>query len=177
VTDAARPPRGEPRSSRAPRAPRALALAGIAASALALLGAYASAFLPQGPPSWAPWLCMAGASTMQVAFMALGATRPGGLGRLRIPLALVLLLLLGGFSAVLALPATDPSDPTLWLGLPPRAALVFYGVGLLPFLVLPAAYAWTFEDQALAPGEVERLRLEAARAREGHALPDGPAAP
>jgi hypothetical protein len=153
------------------------ALAAVAASAVAVFLAYLSAFLPGGTPGWAPWLFMGGASLMLVAMMALGAARNGSIGRLRIPLGLTLLLLVGGFGAALALPAPDPADPTLWLGLPPRAAVVLYGVGLLPFLVLPVAYAWTFEAQGLAPGEVERIRDEALALRRGSGdrqPPDGP---
>ncbi len=146
----------------------------VAGSAVAVFLAYLSAFLPGGAPPWAPWLFMAGASTMLVAMMALGAARNGSLGRLGAPLLVTLLILLGGFGAALALPAPDPADPTLWLGLPPRAALVLYGVGILPFLVLPVAYAWTFEAQALAPGEVERIREAALALRRGTAAGDAP---
>jgi hypothetical protein len=153
------------------------ALAAVAASAVAVFLAYLSAFLPGGAPGWAPWLFMSGSSLMLVAMMALGAARNGSIGRLRIPLALTLLLLIGGFGAALALPTPDPADPTLWLGLPPRAAIVLYGVGILPFLFLPLAYAWTFDAQALAPGELERIRDEALALRRGSGdrQPDGAA--
>jgi hypothetical protein len=72
-----------------------------------------------------------------------------------------------GFGAALALPATEGPLSTLWLGLPARAAIVIYGVGLLPIVVLPVAYALTFETQTLSAEDVERVR---ALARENRAV-------
>ncbi len=145
----------------------------IVLSSVAIGAGYGAAFLPGGAPVWAPWLFMAGSSVIMVATMALGAAREGRIGRLWIPFALVLLLLFGGFGAVLLLPPADPADPTLWLGLPPRAAIILYGIGLLPFLLVPVAYAWTFEELTLGEGDLERIREEALRARR--AMPPGAA--
>ncbi|HEX9084509.1 MAG TPA: hypothetical protein VF836_07205, partial [Gemmatimonadaceae bacterium] len=61
---------------------------------------------------------------------------------------------------------TEGPLSTLWLGLPVRAAIVIYGVGLLPIIVLPIAYALTFETQTLSAEDVERVR---ALARENRA--------
>ena len=63
-----------------------------------------------------------------------------------------------GFCAALALPATESPLSKLWLGLPARAAIVIYGIGLLPIIVLPVAYALTFETQTLNAEDVERVR-------------------
>ena len=80
-----------------------------------------------------------------------------------------------GFCAALALPATEGPLSRLWLGLPARAAMVIYGIGLLPIVVLPIAYALTFETQTLSAEDVERVRalaranksaIENARDRE-----------
>ena len=49
----------------------------------------------------------------------------------------------------------------LWLGLPPRAAVVLYVIGFLPVLVLPLAYALTFD--ALTLSEADLARARAAR--------------
>ena len=99
--------------------------------------------------------------------MILGATRGRrGIGPLKIPFAFVVVVLVIGFGAALALPATEGPLSTLWLGLPARAAIVIYGVGLLPIVVLPIAYALTFETQTLSAEDVERVR---ALARENHA--------
>jgi len=141
------------------------ALLAIVGSALLIGVAYASAFLPRGTPGWAPWLFVAGMSVMMVSTMALGAARDGRIGRLWIPFAGVLVILLGGFGLVLALPPADPTDPALWFGLPPRAAIVLYGIGFLPFLLVPVGYAVTFHQQTLGPGDLERIRDEALAAR------------
>jgi hypothetical protein len=91
--------------------------------------------------------------------MILGATRGGrGVGALKIPFAFVILMLVIGFGAALALPATEGPLSRLWLGLPARAAIVIYGVGLLPIFVLPIAYAVTFETQTLTAEDVESVR-------------------
>ena len=99
--------------------------------------------------------------------MILGAARGRrGIGPLKIPFAFVVAMLVIGFGAALALPATEGPLSTLWLGLPARAAIVIYGVGLLPIVVLPIAYALTFETQTLSAEDVERVR---ALARENQA--------
>ena len=126
---------------------------------------YASAFRKAGPPTWAPWLVAIAVPISIVAIMILGAARGGGgIGRLKIPFALVAMILIVGFVAALALPATESAVSRLWLGLPARAAIVIYGIGLLPILVLPVAYALTFETQTLNAEDVERVR-ELGRAR------------
>jgi hypothetical protein len=144
---------------------RKWSLGAVALSALAIGIAYASAYLPGGTPAWGPWLFMAGTSLIMVSTMALGASRNGSIGVLWIPFALVLVILLAGFGTVLILPTADPDDPTLWLGLPPRAAVILYGIGFLPFLLVPVAYAWTFDHLTLKPGDLERIRDRALEAR------------
>lgn len=138
---------------------RRAAILAIGASAAAIAAAYASIPLTGGTPRWAPWLFVAGTDTIVVAFMALGAARPGrGVGRLALPFALTALVIAGGFGALLLLPPADPADPTLWLGLPPRAAIVLYVVGFLPVLVLPLSYALTFEELTLSDADLARVR-------------------
>jgi len=127
--------------------------------------AYASAFLPGDPPGWASWALLTGMSGSLVGFMWLGAARKGGIGGLVWPFAFVFLVLMGGFGAALLLPPVDPLDPVLWLGLPWSAAIVLLGVGFLPLLVLPLAYALTFPGSGLSPDEVERIRERAAAVR------------
>jgi hypothetical protein len=134
------------------------AVAVLFGSTLAIAAAYGSAFLPGGAPAWAAWVLAIGMSACMVGMMVLGAARDGKLGRLKIPFALVFLILVVGFGIALALPGTDPVDPELWLGLPPRAAVVLFGIGFLPLLVAPVAYALTFEEQTLRPGDLERVR-------------------
>lgn len=139
------------------------ALAAIVLSTLAIGVAYASAYASGGPPAWAGWLFAAGVTGALVATLALGAMRRDrGLGRLIVPFAIMTAMIGAGFVAVFALPDLGGSEPLL-LGLPRRAAIVLYGIGLLPTLVLPVAYALTFADQTLRPEDLE-LVLETARA-------------
>lgn len=130
-------------------------------SVLGVGAAYASAFLPGGAPAWAAWVMAAGTAGSLVAAMALGAERDGRLGRLKAPFAFVLVVLVGGFWTVLALPPVEPGDPELWAGLPPRAAVVLYGIGLLPLLVVPVAYALTFDELTLSEEDWARVRRAA----------------
>ena len=143
------------------------AVAAIALAAGAIAAAYASVPLTGGTPGWAPWLFVAGIDLLLVALMVLGVARRGrGVGRLAIPFALTGVILAAGFGALLLLPLADPADPTLWLGLPPRAAVVVYVIGFLPVLVLPLAYALTFDELTLSEADLARARAARAEGPE-----------
>jgi hypothetical protein len=146
---------------------RRTALAALFIGIAAIAAGYAAAFTPGGTPVWAPWLLAIGIPVALGAIMILGAARGRrGIGPLKIPFAFVVVMLVIGFGAALALPATEGPLSKLWLGLPARAAIVIYGVGLLPIVVLPIAYALTFETQTLSAEDVEKVR---ALARENQA--------
>lgn len=148
-----------------PRAKR-VALAALVLSTCAIGAAYASAFASGGAPRWAGWLFAGGTTGALVATLALGAARRDrGLGRLAVPFVLVTVLLGGGFAAVFLLPGELGGAEPLVLGLPRRAAVVLYVIGLLPTLVLPVAYALTFADQTLRPEDLERVLAAAREAR------------
>ena len=51
-----------------------------------------------------------------------------------------------------------------------RAAIVIYGIGLLPIIVLPVAYALTFEAMTLSAEDLERVRAM-ARDNRAHTQP------
>ena len=143
---------------------RRLTRIALVVSIFGIAVAYAAAFFPGGAPPWAPWLLALGIPLAIGAIMILGATRGRrGIGPLRMPFAFVVLTLAVGFCAALALPASETPGSDLWLGLPARAAIVIYGVGLLPTIILPIAYALTFESQTLTAEDIERVR---ALARE-----------
>ena len=89
---------------------------------------------------------------------ALAARGDRGVGPLKIPFAFVVAILAVGFCLALILPATESPTSELWLGLPARAAIIIYGIGLLPTIVLPVAYALTFESQTLSADDIERVR-------------------
>jgi hypothetical protein len=151
---------------------RRIALLALFVAIVAIATGYAAAFTKAGTPAWAPWLLALGIPVALGAIMILGAVRgAGGIGRLKIPFAFVILILAMGFAAALALPATESPLSRLWVGLPARAAIVIYGVGLLPIIVLPIAYAMTFETLTLSAEDVERVR-ESARHRSSVDSPD-----
>lgn len=139
-----------------------LGLWAFALAVLAIAAAYGSAFLPGAPPEWAAWLLAGGTCVAMVAMMVVGASRHGRIGRrLATAFGLVLLIIGGGFALLLALPPADAADPRLVLGLPPRAAVLIYGIGLLPFFIVPLAYAWTFDEMTLGEADLERVRRAA----------------
>jgi hypothetical protein len=150
---------------------RRAALVALLTGIVAIALGYAGAFFPGGTPAWAPWLLALGIPATLGAIMILGAARGReGIGPLKYPFAFVVAVLAIGFCAALALPATEGPLSRLWLGLPVRAAIVIYGIGLLPIVVLPIAYALTFETQTLNADDLERVR---ELARENKARAEG----
>jgi hypothetical protein len=89
----------------------------------------------------------------------------------RAPLALVLGALAGVWAlisacfalALLLPPETGGGAESLWLGLPRRAAIVLFGVGIVPLFVLPFVYAATFDALTLPEEELARIRAAAKR--------------
>jgi hypothetical protein len=137
------------------RAARLALVAGICAIA----GGYAAAFTPGGAPPWSPWLLATGMPVAICAIMILGAARgSAGIGSLKLPFFFVFIVLTSGFCLALGLPPTESAQATLYLGLPLRAAIVIYGIGLLPIVILPVAYALTFDTQTLSEADIERVR-------------------
>jgi hypothetical protein len=135
-----------------------VALIAIVAGTLAIAAGYAGAFLPGAPPTWTAWLLALGIPASIGGVILLGAARgAAGVGRLWIPIAFVVATLALGFGLALALPANESAGSELWLGLPARAAIVIYGIGLMPAIVLPIAYALTFETQTLDEEDVKRV--------------------
>src|SRR6202165_5331442 len=150
---------------------RRTALVALLAGILMIAIGYGAAFFSGGTPIWAPWLLALGIPTALGAIMILGAARGRtGIGPLKYPFAFVVAVLAIGFCAALALPATESPLSRLWLGLPARAAIVIYGIGLLPIVVLPVAYALTFETQTLSAEDVERVRAMGKENRERASL-------
>lgn len=129
----------------------------------AVLAAYGAAWLPGGAPTWASWLMVVGMALLLPGTLLLGALRPGrNVARLGVVAAGLGVLLLVAFGAALLLPPSGADEPLL-LGLPRRAAIVVYGVGLLPILLLPWAFARDFRDFGLDAERLDALRRECAR--------------
>lgn len=146
-------------------APFPLPLAGFALAIGLVATSYLAAFLPGGAPAWAPWLLAVGTALALAAVTLLGAERPGRRSRLvRLACLATFLLVAGGFGLALLLPAETTADP-LWLGLPRRAAILLYGIGLLPVLVLPVTYAVTFDRATLDDDRLGTLRARVAALR------------
>jgi hypothetical protein len=136
---------------------------GAALGAVAILAAYGAAFVPP-LAGLAPWLMAGGISVLLPAVLGLGLKGPRWM-RVMI-VATFGAVLVGGLVGALLLGPEPPGAP-LVLGLPRRAALLLYGVGLLPGPVLSLLYAASFDRSVLSP---ERL----ARLREGFGGPDQP---
>ena len=141
------------------------ALAVLFLSMAAIATAFATAIAAGRVPVWTAWVMAVATSCSMIAIIVLGAARTGrpfgGLRRVLAPFAVVLLILLAAFAAALLLPSA--AEPLL-LGLPRRAAIVLYGIGVLPALILPIAYALTFDELTLSEEDVERVREVADRA-------------
>lgn len=134
--------------------------------------AYALAFAGAGSAS--AWCMAVALAVLLPATMALGTTARGRPGTVvRVALWGTGVVFVAAFSLALGLPATEGAGSPLTLGFPLRAAIVLYGAGALPMLVLPLVYAWTFEDEAF---DTRRLREAgvAASAKENGATDGEP---
>jgi hypothetical protein len=151
---------------------RKLALATIVVSAACIAIAYATAFGPPAVSRAGPWLMAMALPVLMVSIMTLGAVRPGArLGKLAVPFLVVLVLVLGGFLLALSMPP-DVAGDSLWLGLPKRAAVIVYGVGIVPLFILPLAYALTFDATTLTQADIDRVRATRLPGALPGALPD-----
>ncbi len=131
--------------------------------------AYATAWWAAGTPTWGVWLMIAGTALLMSGMLGLSAQRSGVPTRRATVVALLLfLLLLLGFGVPMVL-APETSDGPLLLGLPLRAAIEIYGVGLLPALALPLVFAFEFRDQGLDQASLDQLgeECEQLRSRSG----------
>ena len=149
------------------------ALLALALSTVAIATAYASAFRVGGAPTWAPWTLALGMATCLTSITLLGVISSARTNRRGASLSVVIaalvavwLLMAVCFGLALLLPPETGTEPRLWLGLPRRAAILLYGIGLLPLLVLPFAYAFTFDALTLPPEELQRIRAAVQRARD-----------
>ncbi len=138
-------------------------LAAILLGAMLVLAGYGFAFFQNASPV-APWLLACGIAMLLASLVWLGiATESlaGRRGRRAIVLALFLVLM-GGLGGAL-LPSG--AQEGLILGLPRRAALLLYGVGLAPGLLFGVAFAAGFDRLVLDRARLETLRKEIAQGR------------
>lgn len=110
-----------------------------------------------------PWIAGLGGATIPVALIALGASRDGRLGALRLPLILLWLVLAGGLVALLAMPDGGPD-----LGpLPAGTLILLFVLVPVPLAIVGVVYAGTFDRWFLREEDLERIRRIADRKREG----------
>jgi hypothetical protein len=94
-----------------------------------------------------------------MSLMALGAARRGTL-----PASLVwtfvgmFVLCAGAFCYALAMPAGEGAGGALLVGLPIRTAVLLYSVGVAPIVILPFAYALTFDRSTLSEHDLATVR-------------------
>lgn len=121
----------------------------VAAGAAYILGATSA----NGPVAIGS-MVVAIAGTVAGALL-MGAERDVRARRARaLSAALVAGVILIAFGFAFLAPAMAGPTGVLWLGLPPAAGLVVYGVGVLPLLALPLVYAAGFTNPApSAPAE------------------------
>jgi len=120
---------------------------------------YAAVFVTGVGTGWAPWTLAIGANGVIMSLMAIGAVRHDTLPRSLVWIFVgVFALCAGAFLAALALPAAEGASGALLFGLPLRTAIVLYGVGVVPILILPLAYALTFESSTLSEDDLDRVR-------------------
>jgi hypothetical protein len=139
---------------------RRVALGGVLASVVTIGVAYAAAFFPGGAPAWAAWALAGGTALLMASSTALGAVRGDRLGWVWLPVTVILVVVGGGFWWTLGMRGGETSASPLWLGLPRRAAVILFGVGLIPLFVVPVTYALTFDEMALPEEELVRIRSE-----------------
>jgi hypothetical protein len=154
---------------------KAVALVAVFLGAVAIGAVYVVTLFVGEAPAWGGAVFAVAIATVLVAFMLLGVARAGtAIGRLWLAFAYVFLVLAGGFLFALTLPA-DAAGARLILGLPPRAAIIMYGIGLFPAFVIPLAYALTFDRLTLSEADLQRVRAmrDAGRTPSLHAVPAG----
>jgi hypothetical protein len=137
-------------------------IATLFAGALLVLAAFGSAWLPAGTPTWGVLAMIAGSALCLAATLGLGASN-SHLPRSRALAAFLFAVIVVGFGAPLLLPAESPGGLFV-LGLPLRAAIEVYGVGILPLFVLPLVYAFSFRAAGLDDAALVELRRRCAEA-------------
>ena len=113
-----------------------------AASTAVIAAAYVCAFAGAPGARLGAWLMALGNAGLVASMMALGARRLAPL------FCGTFVVLFASLAAALVLPPNEAPGVHLVLGLPLRAAVVVYGIGILPLLVLPLAFALTFDKSA-----------------------------
>jgi hypothetical protein len=124
----------------------------LSAGTAAVAAAYLALLLGAPAGGWPPWLLAPGASAVLAGLAAIGAAREPRPRRLAVALAVAFAAVPLGLALGLLLPAPTADAPLL-LGLPRATTLLLLCTGLIPLLLLPIAYALTFETEILPGSE------------------------
>jgi hypothetical protein len=137
----------------------------VVLSLLVVGAGYAGSF---AGAAWAPWCLAIGTCGALMSLMALGAVRRGRIApSLRIVFVAMFLFCAGCFCVALAMPANEGVGGTLLFGFPMRSTIVLLGVAIVPILVLPMAWALTFDSSMLSEADLQRLREAQRRMADG----------
>ncbi|MFN8579594.1 MAG: hypothetical protein U0163_01255 [Gemmatimonadaceae bacterium] len=137
-------------------------------SMLLIALAYGLTLVPAAAPApaWGGWLMALGTAGLFASLTVLGAVRRNRPWRaVAWAVGFIFVVIFGAFGAALLL-APDDASSALVLGLPLRAAIVIYGIGVVPALVLPLVYAKTFDTLTLSADDLEQVRADARRAQD-----------
>lgn len=138
---------------------RRLCLALLVTCVSGLFVAFAGAALPGPSPRWASAIMALATGGCLAALIGVALGERAREPRLAATLGFIGLGVGAGLAALLVLPGVREGDPgPLVLGLPLGAAWMLYGVGLLPMLVVPVVYAWTFDAVTLSEADLEHIR-------------------
>ena len=140
--------------------------AGTALGGVAIATAYGLAFF-SGPGMAAGGIMAGGTVLILLSLFWIGARPRTGRRPVVLVSALLLLgiLMAGCLGAGLVLGQEAAGSPLL-LGLPRRAALLLYGIGALPALVIPVAYWLTFPRTGLDAAGLAEFRRRLAELRD-----------
>ena len=135
---------------------------------LLVASSYITMLTSSSAPTWAPLALAVGANGIIMTLMAIGAMRRDTLPpALALTFAFIFLACAGAFVAALLMTPQEGAGGPLLLGLPLRTAIVTYTVGVLPIIVLPLAYALTFEKSTLSNDDLVRVREAYATVQAG----------
>jgi MFS family permease len=125
---------------------------------LLISAGYASAFAGVSAGLWGARLMALGIAVVIPSIMALGAPLRSRRGQvLGVLLLAVFAVLALAFLAALFLAGDASRQERLFWGFPLPAAIVIYGVGVFPMLLLPLFYALTFEAATWSGERAENL--------------------
>jgi hypothetical protein len=134
-------------------------VAGTILTAVALIAAACSV---GGTPVAACMVC--GCGLLLSGAVMLGMARSGLTRAVTLSAGVFVLVdIVAGFGLPLFLPVERVGAP-LVLGLPLRAAIEVYGVGILPLLVLPVLFAASYRPDAIDRGSRDMQRGDTGRA-------------